>query len=73
MSAVNGAVPARHLNLHEYQSKRLMEQYGCNTQRFKIAASTREAQTATSELGIYGESLVMILGERGEPCGFGDD
>lgn len=51
---VNGTVPVRHLNLHEYQSKRLMEQYGCNTQSFKIATTVQEAQTATSELGIVG-------------------
>lgn len=51
---VNGTVPVRHLNLHEYQSKRLMEQYGCNTQSFKIATTVQEAQTAISELGIVG-------------------
>ena len=46
-------VPVRMLNLHEYQSKKLMEEYGCNTQRFKMASSTQEAQSAATELGMY--------------------
>ncbi|CAI8031651.1 Succinate--CoA ligase [GDP-forming] subunit beta, mitochondrial (Fragment) [Geodia barretti] len=66
--AVSGAVPVRRLNLHEYQSKTLMEQYGCNTQRFKIATSTQQAQTATSELGV--EEVVVkaqiLAGGRGK-------
>ena len=41
----------RHLNLHEYQSKLLMEQYGCNTQKFKIATSSQEATVAATDLG----------------------
>jgi succinyl-CoA synthetase beta subunit len=66
--AVSGAVPVRRLNLHEYQSKTLMEQYGCNTQRFKIATSTQEAETVTSELGV--EEVVVkaqiLAGGRGK-------
>lgn len=57
---VNGTVPVRRLNLHEYQSKRLMEQYGCNTQSFKMATTVQEAQTATSELGIVDLDLYAI-------------
>ena len=54
LACVSGnVVPVRHLNIHEYQSKRLMEQYGCNTQRFKMAENAQEAETATRELGIY--------------------
>ena len=44
----------RYLNLHEYQSKQLMEQHGINTQQFKIAATAEEAERAARELGELG-------------------
>ena len=44
-------VPVRHLNLHEYQSKELMDQYGVSTQKFIIAKSPQEAGKAARELG----------------------
>jgi len=40
----------RHLNLHEYQSKQLMEQYGVNTQKFKVVTSAPEAEAAAKGL-----------------------
>ena len=45
--------PVRHLNLHEYQSKRLMEAYKINTQRFEIAETPEEAGRAAKDLGGY--------------------
>lgn len=43
--------PVRHLNLHEYQSKKLMESYKINTQRFEIAETPEEAGRAAKNLG----------------------
>ena len=58
LACVSGnVVPVRHLNIHEYQSKRLMEQYGCNTQRFKMAENAQEAETATRELGTNTDNI----------------
>lgn len=41
----------RFLNLHEYQSKALMEKYGVNTQRFLVATTPDEAEKAAKKLG----------------------
>lgn len=41
----------RFLNLHEYQSKALMEKYGVNTQRFLVATTPDEAEKAANKLG----------------------
>ena len=43
--------PVRHLNLHEYQSKKLMESYKINTQKFEIAETPEEAGRAAKSLG----------------------
>ncbi|XP_064399963.1 succinate--CoA ligase [GDP-forming] subunit beta, mitochondrial-like [Halichondria panicea] len=45
-------VPVRHLNLHEYQSKRLMEKFSINTQKFQLAETASEAATAARSLGV---------------------
>jgi succinyl-CoA synthetase beta subunit len=42
--------PARNLNLHEYQSKELMDSFGVNTQRFRVAATRDEAVRGAKEL-----------------------
>ena len=42
--------PVRHLNLHEHQSKGLMEQYGIKVQSFRIAESGGEAARLAREL-----------------------
>eukprot|EP01137_Pigoraptor_chileana_P008247 Opistho-2@54808 len=36
-------IQVRNLNLHEYQSKELMEKHGVTTQRFKVANTPGEA------------------------------
>ena len=41
----------RNLNLHEYQSKDLMEKYGVAVQKFRIANTPEEADRAARELG----------------------
>ena len=38
-----GVVQKRHLNLQEYQSKKLMARYGVNIQRFEVASTVQEA------------------------------
>lgn len=43
-------VPSRSLNLHEYQSKELMDKFGVNTQRFRVAATREEAVQGAKEL-----------------------
>lgn len=41
----------RFLNLHEYQSKELLDKFGVKTQRWRLAESPEEAQKAAEELG----------------------
>jgi succinyl-CoA synthetase beta subunit len=43
-----GAV--RFLNLHEYQSKDLMEKFGAKVQRGRMAASAAEAEAVAKEI-----------------------
>eukprot|EP00126_Sphaerothecum_destruens_P007853 Sdes_comp20015_c0_seq4m12707 len=40
----------RHLNLHEYQSKKLMESYKVNTQRFRVVDSSAQVATVMKEV-----------------------
>ncbi|KYR00414.1 succinate-CoA ligase (GDP-forming) [Tieghemostelium lacteum] len=40
----------RHLNLHEYQSKGLMDKYGVNTQKWRVISQSQEAIKAVKEL-----------------------
>lgn len=67
--AVAAAIqPARHLNLHEYQSKQLMKKYDINVQHFKMADNPSEAERAVSELGV-GEVVLkaqILAGGRGK-------
>lgn len=61
-------MPVRHLNLHEYQSKQLMEKHGINVQRFRLADSPAQAETAVKELGV--DEVVLkaqiLAGGRGK-------
>lgn len=43
----------RFLNLHEYQSKQLMADFGINTQRFKVIEAASETTTAAQSLSTY--------------------
>lgn len=45
-------IPVRHLNLHEYQSKRLMEKFSITTQKFELAETALEAANAARNLGV---------------------
>ena len=40
----------RFLNLHEFQSKELMNRFGLNTQRFRVIERVEETSKATQEL-----------------------
>jgi len=42
--------PVRFLNIHEYQSKQLMDKYGVNTQRWRLAETPEQAKQASIEL-----------------------
>jgi succinyl-CoA synthetase beta subunit len=40
----------RHLNIHEFQSKALMDKYGVNTQKWRLATNPTEAKKGAEEL-----------------------
>ncbi len=62
------STPVRHLNLHEYQSKQLMEKYQINVQKFAMASNSKEAAAAVTSLGV--EEVVLkaqiLAGGRGK-------
>ncbi len=43
----------RHLSLHEYQSKKLLEENGVNVQRFRIVENENEALEAGKVLSWF--------------------
>jgi succinyl-CoA synthetase beta subunit len=43
-------MPKYNLNLHEYQSKELMDKFGINIQKWKVATTAEEAFQAHNEL-----------------------
>ena len=43
-------ITRRFLNLHEFQSKELMNKFGLNTQKFKIISAAGEAEKAANDL-----------------------
>ena len=43
----------RFFNLHEYQSKDLMEKYSVNVQKFRTATNAEDAVAFAHELGKY--------------------
>jgi len=52
--------PVRHLNLHEYQSKSLMEKYGIRVQKGKVASSPAEARKVADEL-VAADAKELVL------------
>ncbi|KCV67534.1 succinyl-CoA synthetase beta subunit [Fonticula alba] len=61
-------MPVRHLNLHEYQSKDLMNEYGINTQKFKLVTSADGAADVASSLNVpeYVIKAQVHAGGRGK-------
>ncbi|KHJ87471.1 succinate-CoA ligase, beta subunit [Oesophagostomum dentatum] len=49
----------RFLNLHEYQSKELLNKHGCSVQNFIVASNKEEAQEKLKDLG--GPSIFRLL------------
>jgi succinyl-CoA synthetase beta subunit len=45
-------ISVRHLNLHEYQSKELMNRFGITVQKFKTAETPEEAGDAAYQLDV---------------------
>ena len=43
----------RHLNLHEYQSKELMQKFSIAVQKFKPADNAAQAEQAARELSAW--------------------
>lgn len=64
----NSVVQKRHLNLHEYQSKELMCEFGINTQPFRIATTPKEAVDMAREINIpeYVLKAQILAGGRGK-------
>jgi len=60
MHAARSTTAVRFLNLHEYQSKGLMEQYGVRVQRGKVAATAEEALKAAEELVAAGAQELVV-------------
>jgi len=59
-AAPAAAVQKRCLNLHEYQSKELMEEYGISSQRFKMATNGAEAKAAAEWLMETGAPEIVM-------------
>ena len=51
--------PVRWLNLHEYQSKQLMEEYGVAVQKFEVCETVRDAEGAAQRLGAHDALLYL--------------
>eukprot|EP01130_Rhizamoeba_saxonica_P019060 TRINITY_DN9774_c0_g1_i1.p1 TRINITY_DN9774_c0_g1~~TRINITY_DN9774_c0_g1_i1.p1 ORF type:complete len:417 (-),score=129.55 TRINITY_DN9774_c0_g1_i1:36-1286(-) len=63
----NQVCSARYLNLHEYQSKKLMDDFGVRTQKWKLATSHQEALNVCKQLD--GQLVVkaqVLAGGRGK-------
>ena len=43
----------RFLNIHEYQSKELMDKYGVKTQKWRLATTPKQARKGAEELGMH--------------------
>jgi succinyl-CoA synthetase beta subunit len=46
-------IAKRNLNIHEYQSKTLMDRHGVNTQKWRLATTPEEAEKGAKELSKY--------------------
>eukprot|EP00055_Hartaetosiga_balthica_P003872 m.9218 g.9218 ORF g.9218 m.9218 type:complete len:424 (+) comp3406_c0_seq1:35-1306(+) len=51
-SSAGRLVQCRFLNLHEYQSKGLMQKYGVTVQKFKVAENAVDAEKFSQELNV---------------------
>ncbi|XP_077981365.1 succinate--CoA ligase [GDP-forming] subunit beta, mitochondrial-like [Glandiceps talaboti] len=70
-AVITSVVPSRCLNLQEYQSKKLMEKYDVNTQRFRVVDNAVEATAKGKELlnTIANELVIkaqILAGGRGK-------
>jgi succinyl-CoA synthetase beta subunit len=58
---VSKDVPVRFLNLHEYQSKELMEKFGVQVQRGKVAGTPLEAASVAREILASNPKAELVL------------
>eukprot|EP01116_Phalansterium_solitarium_P024608 TRINITY_DN9056_c0_g1_i1.p2 TRINITY_DN9056_c0_g1~~TRINITY_DN9056_c0_g1_i1.p2 ORF type:complete len:423 (-),score=190.81 TRINITY_DN9056_c0_g1_i1:410-1678(-) len=60
--------PARLLNIHEYQSKELMDKYGVNTQKWRVGTTPEEIEKGAKELNAkeYVVKAQIHAGGRGK-------
>ncbi|XP_054751618.2 succinate--CoA ligase [GDP-forming] subunit beta, mitochondrial-like [Lytechinus pictus] len=67
-AGVVGTVPVRHLNLQEYQSKKLMQQYDVNVQKFMVADDAQQAVQQGKDLDVREIVLKaqILAGGRGK-------
>ncbi|GFT52458.1 succinate--CoA ligase subunit beta, mitochondrial [Nephila pilipes] len=61
-------VSMRHLNLQEYQSKKLMQEHGINVQNFRIASNVNEAEEVAHSFHVdeYVIKAQILAGGRGK-------
>ncbi|XP_071479118.1 succinate--CoA ligase [GDP-forming] subunit beta, mitochondrial-like [Diadema antillarum] len=66
--AVASVAPVRHLNLQEYQSKKLMQQYDVTVQKFRVADEAQQAVQQGKELDVHEIVLKaqILAGGRGK-------
>eukprot|EP01147_Barroeca_monosierra_P003019 gene3019-5803_t len=67
-AAAHQTMQVRNLNLHEFQSKALMQKYGINVQRFRTAYTPEEAEKGAVELDVkeYVIKAQVHAGGRGK-------
>jgi hypothetical protein len=71
----------RMLNLHEYQSKALMQKFDIRVQKFKVADKAEDAQKYAEQLGTFvpffratpPPSALFTFGSRPRDCDEGPD
>lgn len=53
------------LNIHEYQSKQLMDKYGVRTQKWRLAENSQQAADAAKALSTVERSWVIVAETEG--------
>ncbi len=61
LRSLQGKQFKRFLNLHEYQSKELMNRFGLNTQRFKVIENAQDSAKAAQELSKLEQFRLLLM------------
>ncbi|KAL6062255.1 Succinate--CoA ligase [GDP-forming] subunit beta, mitochondrial [Balamuthia mandrillaris] len=60
MPSFSAPMQVRHLNLQEYNSKALLDKFGVTTQKWRLATTPEEAETAAKELAEGGNRELVV-------------